>query len=69
MPRFFRGPAEGGFDDGLVLSNSRTLCTGRLVAEHLLGTYGATGDIKWAMAGRNTRKPYAPARGTPSLSV
>ena len=25
--------------------------TGRLVAEHVLGTYGATGDIKWAMAG------------------
>jgi len=21
------------------------------VAEHVLGTYGATGDIKWAMAG------------------
>jgi short subunit dehydrogenase-like uncharacterized protein len=30
--------------------------TGRLVAEHLLGTYGATGEIKWAMAGRNTGK-------------
>jgi short subunit dehydrogenase-like uncharacterized protein len=25
--------------------------TGRLVAEHLLKTYGATGDLKWAMAG------------------
>src|SRR5579859_5134589 len=30
--------------------------TGRLVAEHLLGTYGATGEIKWAMAGRNPGK-------------
>ena len=30
--------------------------TGRLVAEHLLGTYGATGDIRWAMAGRSTGK-------------
>jgi short subunit dehydrogenase-like uncharacterized protein len=30
--------------------------TGRLVAEHLLGTYGATGEIKWAMAGRNAGK-------------
>jgi short subunit dehydrogenase-like uncharacterized protein len=30
--------------------------TGRLVAEHLLGTYGATGEIRWAMAGRSTRK-------------
>ena len=30
--------------------------TGRLVAEHLLGTYGATGEIKWAMAGRSSRK-------------
>ena len=26
--------------------------TGRLVAEHLLGTYGATGEIGWAMAGK-----------------
>ena len=30
--------------------------TGRLVAEHLLGTYGARGDIRWAMAGRSTGK-------------
>ena len=30
--------------------------TGRLVAEHLLGTYGATGEIRWAMAGRSTGK-------------
>ena len=28
--------------------------TGRLVAEHLLGTYGATGEVRWAMAGRST---------------
>jgi short subunit dehydrogenase-like uncharacterized protein len=30
--------------------------TGRLVAEHLLKTYGATGDLKWAIAGRNPAK-------------
>ncbi len=30
--------------------------TGRLVAEHLLGAYGATGDISWAMAGRSAGK-------------
>jgi short subunit dehydrogenase-like uncharacterized protein len=30
--------------------------TGRLVAEHLLGTYGAMGEIRWAMAGRSTTK-------------
>src|SRR5579872_2694481 len=30
--------------------------TGRLVAEHLLKTYGATGDLTWAMAGRNQAK-------------
>ena len=36
--------------------------TGRLVAEHLLGTYGANGEIRWAMAGRNTGK-LAEVRG------
>ena len=30
--------------------------TGRLVAEHLLGTYVATGEVRWAMAGRSTMK-------------
>ncbi len=30
--------------------------TGRLVAEHLLGTYGAMGEIRWAMAGRSAGK-------------
>jgi len=30
--------------------------TGRLVAAHLLKTYGAGGDLKWAMAGRSTDK-------------
>lgn len=30
--------------------------TGRLVAEHLLKIYGATGDLKWAIAGRNPAK-------------
>lgn len=30
--------------------------TGRLVAEHMLATYGVGGDISWAMAGRNAAK-------------
>ncbi|HYD88171.1 MAG TPA: saccharopine dehydrogenase NADP-binding domain-containing protein [Vitreimonas sp.] len=30
--------------------------TGRLVAEHLLRTYGADGDVRWAMAGRDREK-------------
>ena len=30
--------------------------TGRLVAEHLLKTYGAAGGLTWAMAGRNEAK-------------
>ena len=30
--------------------------TGRLVAAHLLKTYGAVGDLKWAMAGRSADK-------------
>jgi short subunit dehydrogenase-like uncharacterized protein len=30
--------------------------TGRLVAEHLLKTYGAAGDVRWAMAGRSHDK-------------
>lgn len=30
--------------------------TGRLVAEHLLKTYGADGPVKWAMAGRSKAK-------------
>jgi short subunit dehydrogenase-like uncharacterized protein len=30
--------------------------TGRLTAEHLLKTYGAAGDLTWAMAGRSAAK-------------
>ena len=30
--------------------------TGRLVAEHLLKTYGASGDLAWTMAGRSAEK-------------
>ena len=30
--------------------------TGKLVAEHLLKTYGAEGDVRWAMAGRDEAK-------------
>ncbi len=30
--------------------------TGRLVAEHLLNTYGVDGEVRWAMAGRDREK-------------
>ncbi|HEX3920269.1 MAG TPA: saccharopine dehydrogenase NADP-binding domain-containing protein, partial [Caulobacteraceae bacterium] len=30
--------------------------TGRLVAEHLLKTYGVGGELKWAVAGRSAAK-------------
>jgi len=30
--------------------------TGRLVAEYLLGQYGVSGELRWAMAGRNQAK-------------
>jgi hypothetical protein len=30
--------------------------TGKLVAEHLLNTYGAEGEIRWAIAGRDEEK-------------
>src|SRR5579863_596553 len=30
--------------------------TGRLVAEHMLKTYGAAGEVSWAMAGRSAAK-------------
>ena len=30
--------------------------TGRLVAEHLLKTYGVGGAVRWAMAGRSAEK-------------
>jgi short subunit dehydrogenase-like uncharacterized protein len=46
--------------------------TGRLVAEHLLTSYGAAGDIRWAMAGRSASK-LAEVRaligGPPSLPL
>jgi short subunit dehydrogenase-like uncharacterized protein len=46
--------------------------TGRMVAEHLLGSHGTTGEIRWAMAGRSTAK-LAEVRdligGPPSLPV
>lgn len=35
--------------------------TGRLVAEHLLRTYGVDGDVRWAMAGRDIDKLKAVA--------
>ncbi|MDB5432566.1 MAG: saccharopine dehydrogenase [Caulobacter sp.] len=39
-----------------VILYGATGYTGRLVAEHLLKTYGASGDLTWAMAGRNLDK-------------
>ncbi|HEX7760947.1 MAG TPA: saccharopine dehydrogenase NADP-binding domain-containing protein [Caulobacteraceae bacterium] len=39
-----------------VIVYGATGYTGRLVAEHLLKTYGASGDLKWAMAGRSQAK-------------
>lgn len=45
--------AEREFD--LVLMGA-TGFTGQLVAEYLLGRYGTDGDLRWALAGRNTRK-------------
>lgn len=43
----------GPFD---IILFGATGYTGRLVAEHLLKTYGASGDLSWAMAGRNEAK-------------
>lgn len=39
-----------------VILYGATGYTGRLVAEHLFKTYGASGDLIWAMAGRNMDK-------------
>jgi short subunit dehydrogenase-like uncharacterized protein len=39
-----------------VIVYGATGYTGRLVAEHLLKTYGADGDVRWAIAGRNSAK-------------
>jgi short subunit dehydrogenase-like uncharacterized protein len=45
--------ADREFD---VVVYGATGYTGRLVAEHLLKTYGAGGTVKWAMAGRSADK-------------
>jgi short subunit dehydrogenase-like uncharacterized protein len=39
-----------------VIVYGATGFTGRLVAEHMLAKYGATGDVRWAMAGRSKTK-------------
>jgi short subunit dehydrogenase-like uncharacterized protein len=39
-----------------VIVYGATGFTGRLVAEHLLKTYGVDGDVRWAMAGRDRDK-------------
>ena len=39
-----------------VVVQGSTGYTGRLVAEHLLKTYGVTGPVKWAMSGRDAAK-------------
>ena len=46
-------PANREFD---AVVYGATGYTGRLVAEHLLTTYGAGGAVKWAMAGRSAGK-------------
>jgi short subunit dehydrogenase-like uncharacterized protein len=45
--------SEAEFD---VVVYGATGYTGRLVAEHLLKTYGADGAVRWAMAGRSGEK-------------
>ncbi|ADM09473.1 saccharopine dehydrogenase [Parvularcula bermudensis HTCC2503] len=45
--------AEKSFD---IIVWGATGFTGRLVAQHLLRTYGAEGNLKWAMAARNPDK-------------
>src|ERR1700759_2759197 len=39
-----------------VIVYGATGYTGRLVAEHLLRTYGANGEVRWGMAGRSAEK-------------
>lgn len=39
-----------------VIVYGATGFTGRLVAEHLLKTYGGSGQVRWAMAGRDAQK-------------
>ena len=39
-----------------VIVYGATGFTGRLVAEHMLGSYGVGRDVRWAMAGRNKTK-------------
>lgn len=39
-----------------VIVYGATGFTGRLVAEHMLATYGAKGSVRWAMAGRSRAK-------------
>ncbi len=47
--------AEHGREFDLILWGSSGF-TGRLVAEYLLRQYGANGDVRWAMGGRNEAK-------------
>lgn len=39
-----------------VIVYGATGFTGRLVAEHMLATYGVGRDVRWAMAGRSKAK-------------
>ena len=39
-----------------VIVYGATGFTGRLVAEHMLATYGVGRDVRWAMAGRSKTK-------------
>jgi short subunit dehydrogenase-like uncharacterized protein len=47
---------ESGMADHDIIVYGATGYTGRLVAEHMLKTYGAGGDVAWAMAGRSAAK-------------
>ncbi len=46
-------PGERTFD---IIVYGATGFTGRLVAEHILATYGVGRDVRWAMAGRSKAK-------------
>ncbi|MFT7124509.1 MAG: short subunit dehydrogenase-like uncharacterized protein, partial [Candidatus Azotimanducaceae bacterium] len=43
--------------------------TGKLVAEYLYQTYGTTGSLKWAMAGRSLQKLEALGTGLAETKV
>ena len=50
-----KAPAQGARPYDVIIYGASGF-TGRLVAEHMLATYGVGGDVVWAMAGRNRPK-------------